>query len=214
MNKRGFSILEMTITITIIAMIVAAITAGSNLKTKLELDQVVTDISNITSANKQFKTTYNAMPGDFFTATSSISSTTSNGDGNNYLNGTEPLLFWQHLALAGLITGTYDGTTNGIGGKMQPSIKHGVYSAIKASGGLLNISVSRAIGTDGVAYGLFTTRQAYNYDTKYDDGDPSRGTIRAGDGSGETAGNCYSGTAYTLTYTDTTPCVLYFYLEQ
>jgi type II secretory pathway pseudopilin PulG len=220
MNKRtnlnGFSILEMTITITIIALIVAAITAGSNMKTKLELNQVVDDISDISSAVKQFNTTYSGLPGDLFTAETSFgAANTDNGDGNNYLSGaSEPLLFWQHLALAGLIEGTYDGVTNGPGGKMQTPLKHGVYSAIKASGGKLNISVSRAIGTDGLAYGLFTTRQAYNFDSKYDDSNPTTGSIRAGDGSGETAGDCYSTTVYNLTNSDEAPCVMYFYLEQ
>jgi prepilin-type N-terminal cleavage/methylation domain-containing protein len=221
--KRGFSILELSISISIIALLVAGITAGSSLKDKLELNNVVNDISAISLAVKEFQKTYNALPGDMFNAQDSFgSANTYNGNGNNSLgaaegtgtNANETLLFWQHLALAGLISGSYDGATDGIGGRMKTPIKNGLYGAAKASGatGKLYITVGKAS-----AYGLFTTKQAYDYDTKYDDGNPSTGNIRGVDGTGETAGNCNNTTpspnVYNLSVSGT-PCVMQFYLEQ
>lgn len=220
-KNHGFSILEMTIAITIIAMVVAAITAGSNLKTKLELNQVIDDVGNITSAVKSFKTTYNGLAGDLSNAEDALGVTaTDNGNGNNFLgsaegtgtNKNETLLFWQHLQLAGLIDGTYDGVTDDVGGRMQTAIKRGLFGVRKTSGTTLNISVSKAS-----AYGILTTKQAYNIDAKYDDSNPSTGTIRAADGTGETAQNCVTtsgSTSYTLSNSNGTPCVLYFYIEQ
>ncbi|MCE3232092.1 MAG: prepilin-type N-terminal cleavage/methylation protein [Rickettsiaceae bacterium] len=225
-KSQGFSILELTISITIIALIVAAITAASNMKSKLELNQVVDDIGNTSSGLKVFKTTYNGIPGDLVNAEDAFGVTsTDSGNGNNFLgttdgsgtNKNETLLFWQHLSLAGLIEGSYDGITNGVGGRMEAPVKRGLYGAIKTSGhsllgNSLNISVGKASD-----YGLFTTKQAYNYDTKYDDGTPNTGTIRAADGTGETAQACVttgSPQTYTLTNSSGTPCIIFFAIDQ
>lgn len=221
-QSRGFSLLEMSITITIISLIIAAIVTGQNMKKRQELNQIITDIGTITSGVAQFKTLYsNTLPGDSALAVASFGGGTSNGNGDNDLDtGTpnEELFFWQHLQLAGLITGTYDGTTSGAGGQMATQQKYGYYFAHKATGGRLYIQVSKVGG-----YGLFTTKEASDFDIKYDDGSPSfvnptttTATISAADGTGETAGNCVTVAAtniYTKTNLNGTPCVLNFYLE-
>ncbi len=222
--SRGFSVLELTMSLTVIAMLVAAVTTGASLKHSLELSQVVDDISNITRAVSSFRSTYIYYPGDFPSAEERLGSTsTDDGNGNGFLgtsegvdtNTNETLLFWQHLQLAGLIEGSYDGATNGIGGLMQGPLKYSVFTVTKASGGLMTITVSK-IGSAGGApgYGLFTTKEAFDYDGKYDDNNPTTGTIRASDGTGETAGDCVSGGAYNLTNTSETPCVVSFQIEQ
>ncbi len=219
----AFSLLEMSISITIISLLIAAILTGQNMKHRLELNQVITDISTITSAIKQFKDVYaSAIPGDLSTAQTSFGSSTSNGNGDNDLDtGTpnEELFFWQHLQLAGLISGTYDGATSGTGGQMATQQKYGFYFAHKASGGRLNIQVSKVGG-----YGLFSTKEASDFDIKYDDGNPgftdpavTTATLTAADGTGETAANCVTTStapdSYTTTNLTGTPCILYFYLE-
>lgn len=222
--KHGFSLLEVSISLTVISLIIAAVLTGQNIKHRLELNQVITDISTITSAVKQFKDVYsNSIPGDFASATNSLGSTTSDGNGDNDLDtGTpnEELLFWQHLQLAGLISGTYDGTTSGKGGLMPTQQKYGFYFAHKPTGGRLNIQVSK-VGD----YGLFSTLEAEAFDTKYDDGNPgftnpvtTSSTIKGVDGTGD-SGSCFTvNTAptpdnYNTTNLTGTPCVLYFYLE-
>ena len=220
-NNKAFSLLEMSISLTVIAMLIAAVLTGQSMKHQAELNQVITDISTITSAVKQFKDTYsNVLPGDLSTATSSLGSTTTNGDGNGYLtNSSEELFFWQHLQLAGLISGTYDGATTGAGGLMATSQKYGYYQAHKSDGGRLNIQVSKADGG-----GLFSTKEAYDFDRKYDDGNPgftdpvtTSATIAAADGSDASSTACVTTSTspdeYTLSVLNGTPCILYFYLE-
>lgn len=233
-NIRAISLLEMSITLTIISLLIAAILTGQNMKHRLELNQVITDISTITSSVKQFKDVYaNNIPGDFATAASTLGSTTSDGDGNTYLatalvesptvfdqrNTSEELFFWQHLQLAGFISGTYDGTTTGAGGLMATQMKYGFYlarktvnfptAAVNPTGKLL-IQVSKFNGS-----GLFSTKEAYDFDSKYDNNDPIglTGTITAEDGVGAVAGDCVTGGAYNTTNIGSTPCVLYFNLE-
>lgn len=231
---RAFSLLEMSITITIISLLIAGILTGQSMKHRLELNQVISDISTITGAVKQFKDIYaNSIPGDFAMATTSLNSTTTNGDGNSYLatalvgsptifdqrNAAEELFFWQHLQLAGLISGTYDGATTGAGGLMAAQIKYGFYQAQKAVNipssavnptGRLLIQASKADGS-----GLFSTKEAYDFDSKYDNNNPvgTSGAITAADGSDASVGDCVSSGAYNTTNKTGTPCVLYFYLE-
>lgn len=220
-KNAAFSLLEMAITLTIISLVIAAVLTGQRMKHRQELNQIISDISNINSAVTQFKDTYGgSLPGDLLNATDVLSSSTSNGNGDGYIvSGTpeEPLLFWQHLQLAGLVSGTYDGVTYGSGGVMETPLKYGFYFAFKNSGvqpwqNRLYMQVTK-FG----AVGLFTAKEAYDFDTKYDDGNPSisstASTISSADGTGETAGSCITGGAYNLATVTGTPCAMYFYLE-
>lgn len=216
----GFSLLEMSISLTIISLIVAAILTGQNIKKRAELNQIITDISTISSAAKQYKDLYgNALAGDDLSAESNFgAANTDNGNSDSDLDtGTpnEELLFWQHLSLAGLISGTYDGVTPGSGGQMATPLKYGYYSAHKAAGGRLYIELSK-VGS----YGILTTKEASDIDAKYDNGTPTISAstyMAAGDGTGETAGNCVNTGATPYTYNTTnasgTPCRMFFYLE-
>lgn len=229
-NTSGFSMLEMSITLTIIALIVAAVLTGQSLKHRQELAQVITDISSITSAVEQFKSVYsNYYPGDLYNAADLLSSAV-NGDGTGYLETSntasknEELLFWQHMVLAGLISnvsGSYDGTTvTGEGGVMVSPLGYGYFYAHK----LVNIP-SAAVNPTGKlviqisktgSAGLFTTKEAYDFDNKYDNTNPigTSGTITAADGSDASANDCVTGGgAFNLTNVTGTPCILYFYIE-
>ena len=237
-TNKAFSVLELSITLAIISLIIAAIVAGQSIVRQQELSQVITDISTITSAYKQFKDVYsNSLPGDYYNATGKFGSTaTDNGNGNGYLatsvavsgtvcavtgNANEELMFWQHLQLAGLISGSYDCKTTGAGGLMATRMKYGFYQAhksIAATGAAtkrLNIQVSKSDGG-----GLFSTFDASKIDNKFDDGMPTIATaktIAASDGTGEAAGNCVKTSPSPYTYNTTnaagTPCALYFYIE-
>ena len=217
MMKKGFSIVEVAISLTIIGMLVSFVIAGQNIKDNLELSNVIDDISEIKTAVADFQSANGSYPGDMYNAEASFGvDNTDNGNGDGDLgtsegtgtNDNETLLFWQHLALAGLISGSYDGATDGKGGRMETPMKHGLYGVVKASAASdMYITVSKAS-----LEGLFSTKQAYDYDLKYDDGDPEAGTVRAVDGTSDT-GNCIDTGAYKLTNNSGTPCVMYFYIE-
>lgn len=209
-KQKGFSLVELGMSLTIISLVVAAVVAGANVKSKLELNQVLEDIGNIGKAVKEFRKLYNGYPGDMFDAEDKFGATpTNNGNGDNDIaDGTEPFLFWQHLNLAGLIEGNYNGTSD----TMTTSIEKGIFVASKTTTGNVIISAQKSGGV-----GLFTTKQAWEIDTKYDDGIPTSGIIIARDGAGETAEDCVNITAnpdaYKLSNTGESPCVLDFYIE-
>ncbi len=210
-KQKAFSVLEMAISITIIAMLVSVVVAGQSVKHKLELNQVIDDISSITTAVQEFENTYGDTPGDIYDAEDKFgAAATNNGDGDGTLETTpaEETLFWQHLSLAGLIEGTYNGSSEEMAGPMKYSFYHA-----QTTSGLLNIQVGKASSGS-----LFSTKEAFDYDSKYDDGDPETGAIRAQDGAGETATDCVSGSSpnlsYNLTNNTENPCVINFFIEQ
>ena len=228
-TSAAFSLLEMSITLTIIALVVAAVLTGQSMKHRQELNQVITDISAITSAVTEFKSLYSDYyPGDLYNAADSLSSAT-NGDGTGYLETSntssknEELLFWQHLVIADLISnisGSYDGTTvTGEGGVMKSPLGYGFYYAHK----LVNIPTAALNPTGKLVVqvsktgsaGLFTAKEAYDFDAKYDNSNPigTAGTITAADGSDASASACVSSGAFNLATVTGTPCILYFYLE-
>ncbi|MDA0782667.1 MAG: type II secretion system protein [Rickettsiales bacterium] len=227
-KQKGFSLVELGMSLSIIAMVIAAVVAGANLKEKFELNQAMEDIGNINSAVTEFKDIYNGYPGDMFDAEDKLGSTeTNSGNGNNAIeasatgtiDGTagavnEQTLFWQHLAISGLIEGSYDGATE----FMKAPISKGIYTVSKTSTGGLLILLERARTiVTGLPRGILTTKQSWEIDTKFDDGIPTTGVIQAQDGDGETAQDCVNTTttpaSYKLSNTGEAPCVLIFLVE-
>lgn len=229
-NHKGFSLLELSISITIIALLVAAVTAGQSIKHRLELNQIIDGIDNIRAAIATFKENQGSpahIPGDYSLAVAKLSNggTTENGNGNGVLETGSPneeLLFWEHLSLDGLIEGSYDGTTNGPGGRPATSIKGGLYGVHNFSQAVVGDATPPNPSTPDPIYitvekgsagnGLFTTKEAFDYDSKYDNSDPDTGSIRATDGADAAINDCVTaGGEYNLSNDSNSPCVLHFF---
>lgn len=213
-NKKGFTLLELSISIAVIAFLIAAVTAGRGVKHRLELNQVMEDISNFSQSLQQFEATYGGIAGDLWNAETAFDAiNTDNGNGNAELDELptdETLLLWQHLALAGLIEGTYDATA-GDSGQPSGSLKGSLYRARTLwngdHGGIYFTAEKNAAGN-----GLFTTKEAFDFDSKHDNSDPNSGSIRATDGANATAEDCVTSAGeYNLSNEDATPCVLHFF---
>ena len=113
--NKGFTLIELSIVIVIIGLIVAGIVGGQTLVKQAKLRAVMADINNYKVATNAFKLEYGALPGDISNAQSYFGATnTDNGDGDQHVdhNTQEMFLYWQHMALAGLITGTFSGSGN------------------------------------------------------------------------------------------------------
>ena len=174
------------------------------------------DYSRITTAVQSFRDKYLALPGDMTNATkfwgaahatpatcrTTASATTATCDGNgdgqvidNGLTSQESYRFWQQLANAGLMEGSYDGITHGASsysstaansprGKISNSLWF-VWNWTTVSGnssffdGPYNNSLQfGGISTDGDPYTpIFKPEEAWNLDTKLDDGKPASGNI-------------------------------------
>jgi len=136
----GFTLIELSIVLVIIALIVGGILIGQSMIRQSQVMSVFVDEQKYVTAAKSFRDKYNALPGDMTNATSywgtdpngcpnlgpwtsTPQTTTCNGDGNGVITaaaGTwtqaaavsnfENFRAWQQLADAGFILGGYSGT--------------------------------------------------------------------------------------------------------
>lgn len=119
MFRRAFSLVELSIVIVTVGVVIAAITAGTELQKQAALRSVISDIEILEAAYNTFKSTYDEKPGDMpdatvFFADCMVSQTYCNGNGNDIIEWSNNLpthvdfdegaRAMRHLNLAGLIS--------------------------------------------------------------------------------------------------------------
>lgn len=136
-QRLAFSLVELSIVLVILGLLVGGVLSGQSLIRAAELRAVTSEYNKWHSAAYAFRDKYFALPGDMTNATAfwgaldidgnglgsncrgeSSGLATCNGDGDGTICQTatctsqtfEALLFWKHLANAGLIEGTYSGS--------------------------------------------------------------------------------------------------------
>lgn len=215
MHKSGFSLVELSIVLVILGLLTGGILGGQSLIHAAELRAVTTEFSQWQTAVNTFKQKYFALPGDFSKATQfwgaddcppdvgDVLTATCNGNGNGRIAQhdewdelVELFLFWQHLAKAGLISGTYTGVRGAdsgwqhIAGVNSPVSKYsGATWGVESNGDHVDIHynldttnafVFGANGSWELAYEpVLTAEEAWNIDTKLDDGMPGKGNVIA-----------------------------------
>lgn len=227
--QRGFSLVELSIVLVILGLLTGGILAGQSLIRAAELRTVTTDLQKYQTAIRSFQDKYMALPGDMTNATrfwgvravgtniacqQTINSYdgTCNSDGNgqiDYIAGDislgERFLAWQHLALAGLIEGSYTGasgsTTSGahLRGVNTPPSRLG--DAFFSLSHITSPQSGHANWFDG-NYGFNTLWLAgvsgralrpdelWSIDNKLDDGKPATGYVFTVKSTGSYAPGC------------------------
>jgi prepilin-type N-terminal cleavage/methylation domain-containing protein len=218
--KSGFTLIELSIVLVIIGLLVGGVVTGSSLIHQSSLKSVINEFNTINTAINSFKLQYNFLPGDFPNAGSfwsgssncanSASPTGCNGDGNGQVyfvstSGTESYRAFQHMNLAGILDGSFPGD-NTFSSLYPSKYKRGYYDirygGTSSSGPIGNqIELGNwSIPGRIAAAGLAQPYDAYNIDSKMDDGLPNTGKLIGFDGANNTAGACAT-TSYNLTGT-------------
>lgn len=216
---QGFSLVELSIVLVILGLLTGGILGGRALIKAAELKSVTSELNQWRTAANAFEAKYGGLPGDFSDAemiwgaastcpptagAAALGDSTCDGDGDGDVGSEataqryEPFLFWQHLALSGLIPGEFTGTPGPSGATMSEHIvgenapaskfSQGGWSALYFEGGSTNQYAHNygntfVIGAERSPYAangkLFTPEEAWNIDTKLDDGQPARGNTIA-----------------------------------
>ena len=220
--RNGFSLVELSIVLVILGLLVGGILAGQSLIRASELRAVSTEYQRWITATFAFRDKYFALPGDFTKATSfwgdnntlcpdaaitNGSPGVCNGDADGLI---EPGLgasvqgevfgYWQHLALAGLIEGSYNGiagsanvveaiisgtNTNSPASRIgQATWQIRDFGVRNAQAGLFNGNYGNTFVIGGITNGMPTGsilkgEEAWNIDTKIDDGGAATGKMLA-----------------------------------
>lgn len=229
-NSTGFSLVELSIVLVILGLLAGGILGGQSLIRAAELRSVLSEYESHITALNTFQGKYFALPGDMSTATrfwppaancpgnatqGTTDGSTCDGNGNGRIESTQDISgvaganpdsnewfrAWQHMANAGLVTGTYQGVRGS--GSAQHAIPGWNVPQSKMSGAGWTLShVGNDPGLNGdegwfalnyghtLAFGAqhdewetigpaIAPEEAWNIDMKVDDGSPGRGKVIA-----------------------------------
>lgn len=213
--RYGFSLVELSIVLVILGLLTGGILAGQSLIRAAELRGVTAEFNRYLAATQTFRDKYMALPGDMNNATSfwgaahatpatclttaSTSTLTCNGNGGGVVfpsaGSNESYRFWQHLANAGLIEGSYDGITHGTTNysstaENSPASKLNNsywyvwnWGTLSSELNLFDGVYDNVLLVGGLAANTFPwvprfkPEEAWNLDVKIDDGKPAQGKI-------------------------------------
>lgn len=230
-HHRGFTLIELAIVLVIVGLISGGIMMGSDLIRRAEVQSVGEDFLKYEAAINNFKDIYDALPGDFASATaqwgalgscpnggSTSSPATCNGNDDGTIHAAEFARVWQHLANADMIQGAYTGAAfyNLVPNVDAPASRAGnaVIGIGQCDDGFLNpyehakffLTLVMANSGCGPETTPLTPAEAFMLDNKFDNGAPHTGKILGNHQSGGIVAGCVtSDDAATGEYNATNP---------
>lgn len=247
-NSAGFSIVELAIALMVVGILAGAALKGAEVIRNSRLSSTYIETQTIASALKNFADKYHALPGDMKNATTRLIgcdnipvNSCQNGNGDNQIgdidNAEDPeyTLFWYHLTASKMLQAVnLDApiTPRAFGRTQAEAPAGGGFSILTQSGewedtlnanvdGLYLFWVGNPDGNTLYTADSFVVspHDALFLDTKFDDGKPVSGNIRARGSNSDSAGSlndapdeCRNLTVY-AEGTDT-GCYMYFKIRE
>jgi prepilin-type N-terminal cleavage/methylation domain-containing protein len=117
-SQKGFTLVEIAIVLVIIGLLLGGVLKGQQLIANAKIKSLVNHAQGLAAAVYAYQDRYKALPGDDPRATTNLPGASGgclaanlvNGGGNGQIG--EYFAAAEHLACAGLITGTYNGTSD------------------------------------------------------------------------------------------------------
>ncbi len=173
-NNAAFTVIELAISLTIIALIMVGVFAGQEILKSSKHNSLIADIRSYEAANNTFELKYDSVPGDMRNATdywgedsdttpcpdADVGDGTCDGNGNGKVDNLEAGRVWQQLSLSEIIKADYTFDSAVIIGTNFPetsfddtTISLG-YSGFWNDGFLPNAAKNKnVLCTNGVSYG-------------------------------------------------------------
>ncbi len=187
LRQTGFTLVEIAIVLVIIGLLLGGVLKGQELVNNAKVKNLANDFRSVSSFVYAYQDRFRAMPGDDGQASAhvaggvnpttpagTISNARINGNWNSTTTTDESYLFWNHVRLAGLATGT-------------PTVGDANYLYRNTEGGQVGITGDAVLTNPGTPYpGNFYVcstgiqgRHARQIDTMVDDGNLATGSVRA-----------------------------------
>lgn len=192
MNKKGFTLIELSIVLVIIGLLIGGILVAQSLIDSATNQGIVRSLNQAKIINDTFKSIYRKPLGD---VSNSKLPTTYDGDENGKVDNNEFRQTWSQAKLSGMLGDNIELSVSGYG--EQLNIDTGEEGAgifiMYGSGWQYKFGNIMYIGRPNV--GGLTTQQTFYVDRKMDDGNPITGDVfgtSLGDGS---SSGCLIGTS-------------------
>lgn len=212
-QNKAFSLVEISITLVIISLIIAATLQGKNLLKSTRLKSLISDVNEYRIAINSFYSKYSYYPGDYNEASINWGNNAEDGNADyliQYKNDDdiyEGYNAWDHLYYAKMISIKYNNAKQSkpIIGKNIPESK------IPGNGIMFDSNRMGFVNSNLLLFGIpivssdlnaklnssLTPQDAHSIDSKSDDGIPNKGNIRAENGNDSTD-DCYTQENYKL----------------
>lgn len=182
-KQTGFTLIELAIVLVIIGLLLGGVLRGQELINSARVKSLITELKNVQVYIYGYQDRFRALPGDDQQAVAHVNGTAATSGGhvqnaviqgawNSTTQTDESYLFWQHVRLAGLASGsTVLGAAN--------------YTPLNSSGGPLGVQSVNGFAIAGLqgAYVACSSgilgRFAEQIDVTLDDGDTDGGSVRA-----------------------------------
>lgn len=190
-NPNAFTLTELSVVLVIMATLITGVSAGKRLVKNANLNKLMQETTKFRTTYQSFYTIYDFVPGDFpnaFTLWGSQNSCTDNdvnsnstgcnGDGNGIITWSgESYRANQHLALAELITGQYNGTNESIISSYDNYLYTAPLNCAAAGRNSFGTNCHILGDTDGIDDPGLKPSELEQIDFKMDDGVPTTGKI-------------------------------------
>lgn len=221
---QGFSLVELSVSLIIIGLLVAGVTAGSELITSMRLQKTIKELYTLKGSIDDFVETRNYYPGDFPEA--SAEWTAVNGNGDWSISNSESTHLMHHLYNAGNIEHLYSagGALQADKNLMNTPLKPSVFWIHSHTTPVYNrkgeaIDIAAITTGSAATNGGLSPEYAYLLDSKIDDGNPGTGefTVSNGTDASDAGTPCIlsSGSENTPDFSkDTLLCVGHYWISE
>ncbi len=189
-KQMGFTLVEIAIVLVIIGLLLGGVLKGQELVNSAKVKNLANDFRNISTFVYAYQDKYRALPGDdsavvaHIGATATAATTPAAGAANGRINGAwntttvtdESALFWQHVRLAGLATGTTTVGNLSLGDEYVPKNADG--GRIGVTGDAVFTGAAPWAANFFICSSNIQGRFARQLDTTVDDGNTQTGTMR------------------------------------